>query len=157
MAVRGLVATDLEAASAVCMAAFMHSVAGSLSAAGVRTFTRIASAQGFADRMADDNEMLVFEAAGTIKGVAELKLGRHISMLFVAPTCQREGIGRALIAALIERAQAPVLSVSASLTSVAAYERYGFHVSGPVAETAGFIYQPMELALPPHAAQGSER
>lgn len=157
MTIRMLRATDLEQASAVCMAAFRHSVAGTLPAAGICTFTEIASPDGFAGRMCDANTMLVFEMDGRVQGVAELSGGQHVAMLFVDPTCQRQGVGRALMAALIECARADVLTVRAALGSVPAYQRYGFRMAGAVGEQAGLRYQPMELALPPHAAQGSER
>jgi hypothetical protein len=91
MAVRRLRATDLEQASAVCMASFMEAVAPSLSPLGIETFTGIVSMNGFADRMSDDNDMFVVETAGRVVGVAELMGGQHVSTLFVAPGWQGRG------------------------------------------------------------------
>ena len=145
--IRTLLDTDLEPASALCMRSFMQAVAPSLSAAGVATFTTVASVEGFVQRGMQDNLQLVFVDTEGLKGVAELKQGRHVSMLFVDPHCQHQGIGEALLAALIEQARTPVLSVSASLPSVRFYERYGFKCSGEVDESAGLVYQPMEKAM----------
>lgn len=37
-----------------------------------------------------------------ITGLVELKEGRHVAMLFVAPYCQRKGIGMCLMRAALE-------------------------------------------------------
>lgn len=148
MAVRRLRATDLEQASAVCMASFMEAVAPSLSPLGIETFTGIVSMNGFADRMSDDNDMFVFETAGRVVGVAELMGGQHVATLFVAPGWQGQGVGRALMTALLECARGEVVTVRASLSSVPAYQRYGFRVSGEVGEYLGLVYQPMEMSNP---------
>jgi len=145
MAVRRLRATDLEQASAVCMASFMEAVAPSLSPLGIETFTGIVSMNGFADRMSDDNDMFVFESAGRVVGVAELMGGQHVATLFVAPGWQGQGVGRALMTGLLECARGEVITVRASLSSVPAYQRYGFRVSGEVGEYLGLVYQPMEM------------
>jgi predicted N-acetyltransferase YhbS len=147
MAVRTLVAADLEQASRICMAAFMGSVADSLTPLGIETFSRIASVEGFRTRMSHDNLMLVFEQQDRIVGVAELKEGRHVAMLFVDPAVQQQGIGKALMAAMIDHACVDVLRVSASLSSVPAYERYGFACAGEAAESSGLRYQPMDMQL----------
>jgi len=147
MAVRRLRATDLEQASAVCMASFMEAVAPSLSRLGIETFTGIVSMNGFADRMSDDNDMFVFETAGRVVGVAELMGGQHVATLFVAPGWQGQGVGRALMAAVLECARGEVVTVRASLSSVPAYERFGFRIAGEVGEYLGLVYQPMECVL----------
>lgn len=147
MTTRRLRAEDLEEASAVCMASFMAAVAPSLSPLGVETFAGIVSADGFANRMSDENDMFVFELAGRVVGVAELMGGQHVATLFVRPDCQGQGIGRALMGALLACAHGDLVTVRASLGSVPSYERYGFRVSGPVGEYAGLVYQPMERAL----------
>jgi GNAT superfamily N-acetyltransferase len=110
----------------------------------VETFRLIAAPDGFAQRRAQDNLQLVYEDAGRIKGVAELKQRRHVAMLFVDPGCQRQGIGEALLAAMVEQAHTGLVTVSASLPSVGFYARSGFRNTGEVAESAGLVYQPME-------------
>ncbi|MHC9085321.1 GNAT family N-acetyltransferase [Luteimonas sp. RIT-PG2_3] len=147
MVLRAAVVEDLEAVSALCIDAFTRAVAPSLSAQGIATFAQIAAADSFRSRMAGDNEILVMQDDAGLQGVVELKQGRHLAMLFVAPGRQQQGIGRALVAAAVERAREDVLTVSASLSSVPAYLRFGFACSGEVAESSGLVYQPMQKPL----------
>lgn len=149
MTIRRLHATDLEQASAVCMASFMEAVAPSLSPEGIATFTGIVSVEGMASRFSDENDRFVFEADGRVVGVAELMGGQHVATLFVAPEYQGRGVGRALMDALLACARSGVVTVRASLGSVGAYQCFGFQLSGPVGEYAGLVYQPMERAVPP--------
>lgn len=145
--IRTMLDSDQNAASAICMRAFLAAVAPSLSSFGVETFRLIAAPDGFAQRRAQDNLQLVYEDAGRIKGVAELKQRRHVAMLFVDPGCQRQGIGEALLAAMVEQAHTGRVTVSASLPSVGFYARSGFGNTGEVAESAGLVYQPMERVI----------
>ncbi|MGG5291377.1 GNAT family N-acetyltransferase [Pseudomonas shirazensis] len=148
MHIRKLNEDDLPLVSALCIEAFMLAVAPSLSAQGVETFAKVASVDAFAERKQGDNLMLIFEADGVITGLVELKQGRHVAMLFVAPSWQRRGIGRRLINAALEHAREETVTVRASLSSVPAYRRYGFVLAGDVGEFAGLVYQPMERRLP---------
>lgn len=142
--IRTLRDTDRDAASTVCLRSFLLAVAPSLGDEGVATFRTIAAPDGFASRSAQDNLQWVYDDAGVIKGVAELKQGRHVAMLFVDPAWQRQGVGDALLAALIAQVRTELLTVSASVPSVPFYARHGFHCSGDVAAVAGLVYQPME-------------
>lgn len=148
MQIRKLTHDDLPRVSALCLDAFMLAVAPSLSAQGVETFARVAAVQAFSDRMEGDNLMLVCVADGAIAGLIELKEGRHVAMLFVAPGWQRRGIGMRLMSAALEQARGEAVTVRASLSSVTAYESYGFSFAGDVGEFAGLVYQPMEKRLP---------
>lgn len=148
MSIRKLAATDLDAASALCMTAFMDAIAPTLDDAGIQTFSRIAAPEAFAERMQGDNLILVHEDHGELQGLVELKEGRHLAMLFVAPASQRQGIGGRLLAAILPQVRTEILTVSASLSSVGAYRRHGFECSGEVAEFSGLVYQPMEKFLP---------
>lgn len=147
MQIRTLNHDDLPSASALCLDAFGVAVAPSLSAQGVETFARVAAVPAFAERMQGDNLMLACVADGVITGLIELKQGRHVAMLFVAPGWQRLGIGRRLMNAALAQARGEVVTVKASLPSVGAYLRYGFVLAGPVGELAGLVYQPMEKPL----------
>lgn len=148
MHIRQLTHDDLPSASTLCLDAFMQAVAPSLSAQGVDTFAKVAAAQAFAERMGGDNLVLVCVADGALTGLVEFKEGRHVAMLFVAPGWQRRGIGTRLMNAVLAQARETVVTVRASLSSVAAYERYGFVLTGDVGEFAGLVYQPMEKRLP---------
>lgn len=147
MQIRKMTQEDLPSANALCLEAYMLAVAPSLSAQGVETFAKVVAQKAFAERMVSDNLMLVCVAEGTLVGLIELKEGRHVAMLFVAPAWQRHGVGRRLMNAALEQARTNVVTVRASLSSVAAYERYGFALAGEVGELAGLIYQPMEKRL----------
>lgn len=138
---------DVDAVSAICMASFLRSVAGTLSEEGISTFSNIAASSAFLDRMKGDNLMLVAEKDGKIEGVIELKEGRHVAMLFISPECQKKGIGRKLLLTALNHAKVEAITVSASLSSVHAYEKYGFERKGEIGESAGLVYQPMVLKL----------
>jgi len=148
MIIREMKASDAEAVCKICLDAFTDAVAGSLSDEGIATFAGIASADAFAERMKADNRMLVAEGEnGEIVGVVELKEGRHIAMLFVTPSQQKNGIGRQLLMSALKHARLDVVTVSASLASVPAYQNYGFKLAGKVGESSGLVYQPMEIQV----------
>ncbi|WP_409526024.1 GNAT family N-acetyltransferase [Nitrincola sp. MINF-07-Sa-05] len=147
MIVRKMEEKDLDAVSATCIASFLHSVAGTLSEEGSSTFSKIAASNAFFDRTKGDNLMLVAECDGKLEGVVELKEGRHIAMLFVAPEHQKKGVGKKLLLSALDYAKVDTVTVRASLSSVPAYKKYGFECSGATGESAGLIYQPMEIEL----------
>lgn len=97
--------------------------------------------------MKDDNVILVSEDQDNLNGIIELKEGRHVAMLFVDTQHQNKGVGKRLLSEALVYARVSVVTVSASLSSVPAYIRYGFECKGDVAESSGLIYQPMELEL----------
>jgi GNAT superfamily N-acetyltransferase len=145
--VRKMEEKDVEAVSATCMASFLRSVADTLTEEGVSTFSNIATSNAFLDRMKGDNLMLVAEKDGKIEGVIELKEGRHVAMLFISPEYQKQSIGRKLLSTALNHAKVETITVSASLSSVHAYEQYGFECKGETEESAGLVYQPMDLKL----------
>lgn len=147
MIIRKMEEKDLEGVSAICMDSFLQSVAGALSDEGIITFSNIAACDAFLDRMKGDNLMLVAESNENIEGVIELKEGRHVAMLFIRPERQKSGIGRKLFLSSLNHARVETVTVSASLSSVSAYQNYGFECSGKVDESAGLVYQPMEIKL----------
>ncbi len=144
MHIRKLTCADLPIASALCLEAFTLAVAPSLSEQGVETFAKVAAEQAFAERMRGDNLILVCEVDGNLCGLVELKEGRHVAMLFVAPAWQRRGVGARLMNEVLAHVRSQVLTVRASLSSVPAYQRYGFVLAGEMGEFAGLVYQPME-------------
>lgn len=145
--IRKLTTSDIPKVSEVALASFMDSVAPQLTDEGIATFTKIASPEAFTKRMALDHLMFVAEDAEGICGVVELKEGRHIALLFVASEKQGRGIGRALIETALQHHRVSPVTVSASLTSVRAYEKYGFEITGPEAEEHGLRYRPMSMTL----------
>lgn len=155
MTIRPLTIADLPRVSQICMDAFMGSVAGTLSQQGIDTFSQIAAPENFRTRLEGDNAMRVYVDGEDVLGVVELKAGRHLAMLFIDPLHQGRGIGQQLVTAILQQARTEVVTVSASLSSVPAYLKYGFHCCGEVAESAGLVYQPMQITLAASAANTS--
>lgn len=147
MIIRKMNEKDVEAVSAICIASFLRSIADTLSEEGKITFSSIAASNAFLGRMKGDNLMFVAENDENIEGVIELKEGRHVAMLFIRPERQKSGIGRKLLLSALKYAKVETVTVSASLPSVTAYEKYGFECSGEIDESAGLVYQPMEIKL----------
>ncbi len=71
MAIRKAEERDLEAVSAICMASFSKSVAGTLSEEGISTFSKLAASDAFRNRMTEDNLILVAECEGKIEGILD--------------------------------------------------------------------------------------
>lgn len=86
----------------------------------------------------------------TIVGVALVKRFWNSSILFVAPAHQRQGIGRALIEAVIRecrlRSSSPALKVNSSTVAVPFYLSLGFRQTGPGLDRPGGCV-PLEYAL----------
>ena len=147
MQIREIREKDAESISMICMRSFETSIASSLPCEGVLTFTKIAKASAFLERMQQDNTILVAEDKQRIVAVIELKAGHHIAMFFVDPDFQNKGVGRALFSAILPHVRTDILTVSASLSSIDIYKKYGFEYAGEVGESAGLVYQPMELEV----------
>ena len=145
--IRPLTRIDLRRVSELTLRAFMDSVASTLPPEGVEFFKQLATAEAYGRRMKEDNLFYVYEHGGQVQGVIEFKQGRHIAMMFVDPAFQRKGIGRALVENVLPYARQSTITVSASLTSVSAYQKYGFKIAGEQAQSHGLIYQPMERVL----------
>ena len=141
---------DAEQVSHVTNLAFFDSVAPGLSEEGINTFLKISAPQSIALRMQGDNIIYVYENNGVIEGVVELKEGRHVAMLFVMPSAQGQGIGRALIKEALNHAREMTVTVSASIPSVPAYIRYGFKVVDTEKNLNGLRYVPMVYQFKPH-------
>ena len=145
--IRKIEKKDVIQISSLCMNAFMTSVAPNLSEEGIATFKRTASEESFLKRMLEDNTILVYEDNEEIKGMVELKQGRHLAMLFVDPSQYEKGVGKKLVSTILSHASAAKITVSASLNSVPAYLKYGFICTGEPDERSGLKYQPMELTI----------
>lgn len=145
MLIRKMGPEDIPEVSAMVVESFSHSVAGDLSDEGVATFMELSSPEAFRRRMQEDNCMLVHEEAGEIMGMVELKEGRHVAMLFVAPGKQRHGVGRGLVREVLKHRRTHCVTVSASISSVPAYESFGFRATGPEKESEGLRYVPMSI------------
>lgn len=145
MTIRQMALEDTEAVCRTVVASFLEAVAVDLSEEGVATFLELAAPEAFAQRMTEDNSMYVYEEGGKIIGMVEVREGRHLAMLFVAPDQQSRGVGHELVQEALRHRRVESVTVSASLRSVSAYESYGFEVVGPEGEDQGLRYIPMKI------------
>lgn len=147
MIIRTMTRRDLRTVSAVCLRSFKYSVADTLSPKGVKTFASVVTPESFSERMQKDNLMFVAEDGGKPIGVIELKEGRHIAVFFIEPAYQKQGVGKQLLREAFAHARQDQITVNASLTSVPAYQTFGFEPSGEISESGGLVYQPMTRVL----------
>jgi len=95
--------------------------------------------------------MYVAEYNKSIVGVASVRSGNHISLLFVDEKYHHRGIGRRLLLALGEYVSDTTdyntLTVNSSPYAVDFYHRIGFEDTGEQRRDSGIIFTPMELSL----------
>jgi GNAT superfamily N-acetyltransferase len=140
-------------------AGFAASIAPGYDAVGRVAFRMYAHERAIQARLTGGALGLVAEAAGEVVGYAELQgAGRalrgrdHLSLLFVAPDRQRQGVARRLLAGAVARLRLlrdtpPALTVNAAPGALPAYRRLGFVATGPEAVIDGIRAVPMRLPL----------
>ncbi|MBM6552033.1 GNAT family N-acetyltransferase [Marinomonas ostreistagni] len=148
MPIREMTTDDLTRVSQICYDAFNHSVANTVLAEGRDNFYHITAPDTLAKLIAESsNTALVYEQDQQLLGILLLKQGRHLSLLFVDPKVQGQGIGKALIHAMLPYCSDTSVTVRASLPSVKAYQHYGFVCTGVENIESGLTYQPMERLI----------
>jgi predicted GNAT family N-acyltransferase len=93
---------------------------------------------------------LVIDTAGQAIGCARLLPDGHIARMAVLPAWRGRGVGRALLAAVLDTAQAHghgTLSLSAQTHAAAFYARAGFVAVGGEYEEAGIPHIAMKKRL----------
>jgi len=138
---------DVIFASTLIEKAFLESVAPTMSAEGVSTFKSGLTSDAINKRLQSGNKFVVCREEGKIVGVGESRNSNHLNLLFVEPTLQKAGIGRAILSELLSSLLENEMTVNSSLNSVGAYEKFGFKKSGPESEVRGIRYQPMSLII----------
>lgn len=92
-------------------------------------------------------KVMVAELDGVIVGMASVRNGNHLSLLFVDKEYHRLGVGRHLLEYiknyLMEYTEHPDMTVNSSPYAVDFYHKIGFVDTGDVAEEDGIIYTPM--------------
>jgi len=101
-------------------------------------------------------EYYVAEAQGQLAGVVALRDSSHLFHLFVAEPFQGQWLGSKLWqvvkARAIQSGNPGKFTVNSSLNALPVYEKFGFIASGPVVQTHGVVFQPMQLSLAQNAA-----
>ncbi len=89
-----------------------------------------------------------------IIGVAAVRSGPHLSLLFVDPAFQRRGVATSLLGYMIEYLLSrhtglgdEKMTVNSSPVGIGFYHRRGFKDTGPEQIKDGILYTPMELML----------
>jgi predicted GNAT family N-acyltransferase len=93
---------------------------------------------------------LVVDRAGQAIACARLLPDGHIGRMAVLPAWRRRGVGRALLAAVVDAAQSrghDTLRLSAQTHAAAFYARAGFRAVGDEYQEAGIPHVAMERSL----------
>ena len=119
---------------------------------GIDEFRRYAQPEALEQRSRADHCVLVATLKDRIAGVIEIRQHDHISLLFVERRLQRKGIATDLLQKALEvmRTAKPDLervTVNSSRYGVPAYEKLGFHQTGPERTVNGIAFIPMVLRL----------
>lgn len=128
-------------AARIVLGSFRESTAATMEPRGVAEFEAFATADAMRARDANGAKTFVACLDGHVEGVLHITQGDHITLFFVSPARQRQGIGKALLATA--DAAGPLASVHASLNAVAAYQMLGFRATGPADLRNGIRYVPM--------------
>ncbi|UXY15405.1 GNAT family N-acetyltransferase [Chitiniphilus purpureus] len=133
---------DYSAAIALVRAVFLATIAKDQSEAEVSRCLADLTPAVLALRAAQGQPTWVALAGNEVIGMLHRRDATHLALLFVVPAWQRRGVGRALLAEA-ERC-GRLVTVRASVTALAAYERYGFAATGPLQTQSGLRYLPMK-------------
>ena len=101
-------------------------------------------------------EYWIAEQERLLAGVVALRDNSHLFHLFVAKPFQRQGLGGQLWqmvkANAFQSGNPGRFTVNSSLGALPVYEKFGFTANGPVLQTHGVAFQPMQLIQIPTAA-----
>jgi GNAT superfamily N-acetyltransferase len=131
---------------------FQRDVASLYVEQGIREFLSYVTPEAILRRQARKHVMLVAVQGAELVGALELREYSHVSLLFVAATRQRKGIGRRLMEEALQlcktyRPGCREITVNSSPNAVGAYKRFGFHTTGELQVKNGIGFVPMVLPL----------
>ncbi|MBR5375875.1 MAG: GNAT family N-acetyltransferase [Lachnospiraceae bacterium] len=146
---------EWEDAMALCWSVFLECEGDLYSIEGQENFKRF---------LEDETLYTVFINGGfpvcaaffgkRIIGVAAVRSGPHLSLLFVDSNFQRRGVATAMLGYMIEYLLSrrtglgdEKMTVNASPVGIGFYHRRGFKDTGPEQTKDGILYTPMELVL----------
>lgn len=152
VAYRPMTPADIPAVSQLVACVFDIFVAPEYSPGGVQEFHRYITEAAFETRFNGDYFNMVAVANTEIVGMIEMRNHEHISLLFIDPAYQHQGIARTLVTQAIHLCQLyrPALSeisVNSSPFAVPFYKRVGFSQIGDQQVSDGMIYVSMVMTL----------
>lgn len=131
---------------------FMHDVAPQYGQEGIEEFLSFINPDAIKDRSRKNHFILVARESETLVGAIEIRDCNHISLFFVEPGYQRQGIGKALLDAALKQCKGynpglAAVTINSSPNAVTAYERLGFRRLDHLQIKNGIAYVPMSLTL----------
>jgi GNAT superfamily N-acetyltransferase len=141
---------EADAAMAVVKRSFEACVAPDYAQQGRDLFAQVVTADYLCSLPLRQGFTLVAKLEGRMVGMCAFRDGHHVTLFFVLPEFQGQGIGRRLFDAAVERARtngAAKLEVHSSPVAVPVYEALGFSVTGSEKVEDGIRYIPMEHLL----------
>jgi ribosomal protein S18 acetylase RimI-like enzyme len=141
-----------RAVSDLVTSTFQHDVAPLYAQEGIHEFLSYADPGALRTRLSRNHVVLVASQDKSIVGMIELRDYCHVSMLFVDPMHQRQGVGLLLVneaLRLIKEHNPEVgeVTVNSSPNAVEAYKRFGFQITGELQVKNGIGFVPMTLSL----------
>ena len=138
--------------SAFISGVFHLFVAPDFSQRGIEEFMKYIHPDALDRQLRGNHFALIATSGSKIIGVIEVRGYNHVALFFVDPRFQRKGIGRELLRKATEfckhhEVNLSQMSVNASPTSVAAYEKLGFKPADVEQCVNGIRFVPMALRL----------
>lgn len=140
---------EWESAMKLVWKTFLKFEGDDYSVEGIRSFYDfITDDKLYASFLEGEYQMLVALDAGKVIGVASVRSGNHLSLLFVDEAYHKRGVGRALMKRLCiylkEEAGERYISLKAAPYAVNFYRKLGFHTVMPEEEYSGIRVTSME-------------
>lgn len=146
ISIREAEADDWEPAMEIAWKTFLKYEAPDYGKEGTENFLQfISGEQLFKMFLSGEYKMAVAKSREQVIGVATLRTGNHISLLFVDENYHKMGIGRKLLAFLQSRyvVGGKQMTVNSAPYAVNFYEKLGFIKTDDIKKSDGIIYQPM--------------
>lgn len=119
---------------------------------GIAEFSKYNLPSKMVERIQNDHFALLALYDGEIVGVIEIRKNKHVSLFFVSPHFQGQGIGKQLWLKAMQRCMEieknlEEVTVNSSPYAEKIYEKLGFNKSGPEQTVCGLRFIPMKRAI----------
>lgn len=144
---------DLSTITAFIRKVYDIAIAPVYSSEGNAEFYKYIDLSAVSDRFEQDHWILkALDEHQKLVGIIEIRKNEHVAMFFVDSRMQRQGVGRQLLTAAIQKIQALnphqlTISVHSSPNSVSAYEKLGFKAVSDEKTVNGIRFTTMEKKL----------